>query len=79
MVGLEGFSGVSLGVDQQVSLQVHLQAARPGPAPGGVGDQGEFVENPSAEIVGHHGEAVVGAPQLQARGRDHVTQGLLHL
>lgn len=56
---------VSLGVDQKVSLQVHLKASNRSLATWWVCDQSQFVENSSAKVIGHHREPVVRAAQLQ--------------
>lgn len=58
---------VSLGVDEKVSLQVHLQASNRF-ATRRVGDQSQFVKNSSTKVIGHHRETVIGAAQLQEKG-----------
>lgn len=55
---------VSLGVDEKVSLQVHLKASNRF-ATRWVGDHGQFVENSSAKVISHHRETIIRAAQLQ--------------
>lgn len=57
------------GVHEQVPLQPSLQACSQ-PGRGRVGQQSQFVENPSAEVVSNHREAIVGALELQGERRE---------
>lgn len=57
------------GVHEQVPLQPSLQACSQ-PGRGRVGQQSQFVENPSAEVVSNHREAIVGALELQGKRRE---------
>lgn len=60
------FLAVSLGVDEKVSLQVHLKASNRF-ATRWVGDQSQFVENTSAEVISHDRETIIRASQLQGK------------
>lgn len=61
-----GFLAVSLGVDEEVSLQVHFQIPYSF-ATWRISDQSQFVEHPSTEVVRHNRETVIGDTQLKCR------------